>query len=173
MASHMDSVGSVLRDWRQRRRFSQLELACQAEISARHLSFVERGRASPSREMLLRLAEPLRLPLRERNRLLLAGGYAPVHSDCALDAPEMVAAKAAVDAVLATHAPFPALAIDHHWTLVTANSALSPLLAGVAPHLLTPPVNVLRLSLAPDGLASSILNLAEWRNHLLALAKRG
>lgn len=167
MATETASVGEVLRDWRQRRRFSQLDLACEAEISTRHLSFVESGRAAPTREMLLRLAEPLRMPLRERNRLLLAGGYAPVHSEGGLDSPDMAAAKAAVEAVLSAHAPFPALAVDRYWTLVAANDALFPLLAGVAPHLLAPPVNVLRLSLAPDGLAPAILNLAEWRHHLL------
>jgi transcriptional regulator with XRE-family HTH domain len=167
MATQSVSVGEVLRDWRQRRRFSQLELACEAEISTRHLSFVETGRASPSREMLLRLAEPLRMPLRERNRLLLAGGYAPLHSDSGLDAPDMVAARAAVEAVLSAHAPFPALAVDRHWTLIAANDALAPLLAGVAPRLLVPPVNILRLSLDLEGLAPSILNLAEWRHHLL------
>lgn len=168
MATHSNSVGDVLRHWRQRRRFSQLDLAGEAEVSTRHLSFVESGRASPSREMLMRLAEPLQLPLRERNRLLLAGGYAPLYSERALDAPEMADALAAVEAVLAAHMPFPALAVDRHWTLIRANAALQHLLTGIAPHLLAPPVNVLRLSLAPDGLAPAILNLAEWRHHLLA-----
>ncbi len=167
MATRSDHVGDLLRDWRRRRRFSQMDLACEADVSTRHLSFVERGRAAPSRGMLLRLAEPLRLPLRERNRLLLAAGYAPVHSERGLDAPSMAAAKAAVEAVLTAHAPYPALAVDQHWNLIAANEALSPLLTGVAPHLLETPINVLRLSLAPDGLAPAILNLAEWRHHLL------
>ena len=168
MITTTETVGEVLRDWRRRRRFSQLDLAGEADISTRHLSFVESGRAVPSRGMLLRLAETLRLSLRERNRLLLAGGYAPVYIERALDAPEMRAAKAAVETVLAAHAPFPALAVDRHWTLIAANDALTPLLAGVAPRLLQPPVNVMRLSLCPDGLAPAIVNLAEWRRHLLA-----
>jgi transcriptional regulator with XRE-family HTH domain len=162
-----DSVGDVLRAWRQRRRWSQLALAGEAEISARHLSFVESGRATASREMLLRLAERLDMPLRERNRLLLAGGYAPAFSNRPLAAPDMAAARATIDAVLSGHAPFPALAIDRHWTLIAANSAVAPLLVGVAPALLEPPVNVLRLSLRPEGLAPRIVNLGEWRHHVL------
>jgi len=153
------TVGDVLRDWRQRRRLSQMDLAGEAAISTRHLSFVESGRAAPSRDMLLRLAEPLGMSLRERNRLLLAGGFAPLYPERSLDAPDMAAAKQAVGAVLAAQEPFPALAVDRHWTLVAANGAVSPLLAAVAPELLRPPVNVLRLSLAPDGLAPFILNL--------------
>lgn len=167
MDTRGDRVGDVLRDWRQRRRFSQLDLAGEAEISTRHLSFVESGRAAPSRDMLLRLAEPLRLTLRERNRLLLAGGYAPHYPERPLASSDMAAARTAVEAVLAAHAPFPALAVDRAWNLIAANSALDPLLADVAPRLLEPPSNVLRLSLAPDGLAPAILNLAEWRHHLL------
>ena len=167
MASDSGTVGELLRSWRQRRRFSQLDLAGEAEVSTRHLSFVESGRASASREMLLRLAEPLAIPPRERNRLLLAGGYAPLHKEQPLDAPDMAAARDAVEALLAAHMPFPALAVDRHWTLVTANAAASNLLTGVAPHLLAPPVNILRLSLDPEGLAPRILNLAEWRHHLL------
>ncbi|TNC10716.1 helix-turn-helix transcriptional regulator [Methylobacterium terricola] len=162
-----ETVGDLLRDWRRRRRYSQLDLALEAEISTRHLSFVESGRSTPSREMLLRLAERLVLPLRERNRLLLAGGYAPVFTERSLDRPDMAAAIGAVRAVLSAYQPYPALAVDRHWTLVAANDALMPLLAGVAPHLLQPPVNVLRLSLAPDGLAPAILNLGEWRQHIL------
>lgn len=162
-----ETVGGLLRDWRHRRRFSQLDLAGEAEVSARHLSFIESGRSSASREMLIRLAERLDMPLRERNRLLLAGGYAPVHQERSLDAPDMVVARAAVDAVLAGHDPFPALAIDRHWTLIAANGAVTSLLQGVAPELLAPPVNVLRLSLHPNGLAPRIENLAEWRHHLL------
>jgi len=168
MASAADNVGGLLREWRQRRRLSQLELAGEAEISTRHLSFVESGRAAPSREMLLRLAEPLGMPLRERNRLLLAGGYAPVYRERPLDTPDMAAVKAAVQAVLTGHEPFPALAVDRSWTLIAANAAVTPLLAGVAQHLLEPPVNVLRLSLDPAGLAPRIVNFAEWRHHLLA-----
>ncbi|MBS7696750.1 MULTISPECIES: helix-turn-helix transcriptional regulator [unclassified Chelatococcus] len=167
METTIDSVGSLLREWRQRRRFSQLDLASEAALSTRHLSFVESGRASASREMLLRLAEHLAMPLRIRNRLLLAGGFAPEHAERPLDSRDMAAAREAVEAVLAAHMPFPALAVDRHWNLVLANPALAPLLEGIAPQFLAPPVNVLRLSLHPDGLAPRIDNLAEWRHHLL------
>lgn len=168
MTGQAQDVGTILRDWRARRRLSQLDLAGEAAVSTRHLSFVESGRAAPSRDLLLRLAEPLALPLRERNRLLLAGGYAPLHGERPLDALDMAAAREAVDAVLRAHAPFPALAVDRHWHLVLANDAARGLLAGIAPALLAPPVNVLRASLHPDGLAPRIVNLAEWRHHLLA-----
>ncbi len=161
-------VGGLLREWRQRRRLSQLDLASEAEVSTRHLSFVETGRAAPSRDMLLRLAERLDVPLRARNELLHAGGFAAIYTERALQAPEMTVARRTVETVLAAHVPFPALAIDRHWTLVTANAAVPPLLAGVAAHLLEPPVNVLRLSLHPEGLAPRIANLGEWRAHLLA-----
>jgi transcriptional regulator with XRE-family HTH domain len=160
-------VGDLLRAWRARRRFSQLDLACEAEVSTRHLSFIETGRAQPSREMLLRLAEQLDMPLRERNRLLLAGGYAPVHPERPLDSPDLAAARLVVERVLTSHEPFPALAVDRHWRLVAANAAVGALLVGVAAELLEPPVNILRLSLDPKGLAPRILNLPEWRHHLL------
>ena len=161
-------AGDMLREWRQRRRLSQLELAGEAEISTRHLSFVENGRSVPSRGMLMRLAERLDMPLRARNQMLHAAGFAALYSERALDAPEMSVARRTVDAVLNAHAPFPALAVDRHWTLVASNAAVAPLLAGVSPALLQGPVNVLRLSLHPDGLAPRIDNLAEWRAHLLA-----
>lgn len=161
-------VGDLLRDWRQRRRRSQLDLALDADVSARHLSFVETGRAQPSREMLLRLAEHLEVPLRERNTLLTAAGYAPVYAATALDEPEMAAARRAIEMLLAGHEPYPALAVDRHWNLVTANRALGLLLEGVAAELLAPPVNVLRLSLHPDGVAPRIENLGQWREHALA-----
>jgi transcriptional regulator with XRE-family HTH domain len=161
-------VGEQLREWRQRRRLSQLDLACDAEISTRHLSFVETGRAVPSREMLLRLVERLEVPLRERNALLLAAGFAPMFRERRLDDPELQAARRVVDRLLQGHAPYPALAVDRHWHLVLANEAVAPLLAGVAADLLEPPVNVLRLSLHPRGLASRIVNFGEWRAHLLA-----
>lgn len=161
-------VGELLRDWRQRRRRSQLDLALDAEVSARHLSFLETGRARPSREMLLRLAEHLEVPLRERNTLLMAAGYAPAYAATSLDEPEMAAARQAIEMLLAGHEPYPALAVDRHWNLVTANRALALLLEGVAPDLLSPPVNVLRLSLHPDGVAARIENLGQWREHALA-----
>jgi transcriptional regulator with XRE-family HTH domain len=168
MANQMNIVGDLLRGWRMRRRLSQLGLAGEADVSTRHLSFVESGRASPSRELLIRLAETLAMPLRERDRLLLAGGYAPLHGERGLDEPDMAAAKAAVETVLQSHAPFPALAVDRHWNLVFANDAVRALLAGVDAALIEPPVNALRLSLHPDGLAPRIVNFAEWRHHLLS-----
>lgn len=164
---NLDPVGAQLRAWRQRRRMSQLDLACEAEVSTRHLSYVETGRAAPSREMLLRLAERLEVPLRERNNLLLAAGFAPMYKERRLDDPALQAARTAVERVLRAHEPFPALAVDRHWHLVMANAAVAPLLAGVAPALLEPPVNVLRLSLHPQGLAPRIVNLGQWRGHLL------
>jgi transcriptional regulator with XRE-family HTH domain len=151
---------------------SQLDLACEAEISSRHLSFLETGRASPSREMVLRLAEQLEIPLRERNRLLIAAGFAPIFRERPLGDPTLSAARKVVDLVLAGHEPYPALAVDRHWNLIASNRAVSPLLAGVEQSLLEPPVNVLRLSLHPRGLAPRIVNLAEWRSHLLARLRR-
>jgi len=162
------SVGNLLREWRQRRRMSQLDLAVEAEISTRHLSFLETGRSSPSREMVLHLAEQLEIPLRERNALLISAGYAPVFKERPLGDPALQAARKTVDLVLAGHEPYPALAIDRHWTLVASNKAVLPLLAGVEPALLQPPVNVLRLTLHPAGLCSRIANVTQWRAHLLA-----
>jgi transcriptional regulator with XRE-family HTH domain len=162
-----ETVGSVLRDWRRRRRVSQLDLAGEAQVSSRHLSFVESGRSAASRDVLLRLADGLDMPLRARNRLLLAAGYAPLYGQRAMEAPEMDAARAAVEAVLAAHAPFPALVVDGRWNLVAANAAVAPLMAGVADWLRQPPVNVLRASLHPQGLAPRIDNLGEWRRHVL------
>jgi len=161
-------VGDLLRDWRQRRRLSQLELAGEADISTRHLSFIETGRSQPSRSMLLRLAERLDMPLRARNEMLNAAGFAALYAERPLDAPEMSVARRTIDAVLDAHAPFPALAVDRHWTLVASNAAVTALLAGVSAEMLQGAVNVLRLSLHPDGLAPRIVNLAEWRAHLLA-----
>lgn len=168
MDMHSAPVGEQLRAWRGRRRLSQLDLALDAEISARHLSFLETGRSLPSRGMLLRLAERLHIPPRERNRLLVAAGFAPALPERPLDDPAMAAARAAVELVLKAYEPFPALAVDRHWQLVAANAGLAPLLAGVAPALLEPPVNVLRLSLHPDGVAPRIVNLPQWRAHVLA-----
>jgi transcriptional regulator with XRE-family HTH domain len=161
-------VGEQLRMWRQRRRLSQLELACEADISARHVSFLETGRSMPSREMLLRLAERLEIPLRERNPLLLCAGYAPLYSERRLDDPALEQAKKAIELVLAGHEPYPALAVDRHWSMVAANSAIAALLSGVAPRLLEPPVNVLRVALHPEGLAPRVENFGEWRAHLLS-----
>jgi transcriptional regulator with XRE-family HTH domain len=159
--------GEHLRHWRQHRRLSQLDLAQEAEISARHLSFVETGRSQPSREMVLRLAERLDVPLRERNALLLAAGYAPMYRERPLDDPALSAARQAVDLILKSHEPYPALAVDRHWNLLAANAMLPHLLAGADPELLQGQVNVLRLCLHPRGLAPRIVNLRQWRSHLL------
>jgi transcriptional regulator with XRE-family HTH domain len=158
----------LLREWRQRRRMSQLDLALEAEISQRHLSFVESGRAAPSREMVMRLAETLSVPLRQRNRLLAAAGFAPVFAERPIDDPGLRPAVEAVQLVLKGHEPFPAIAVDRHWHMVAANGAIDPFLEGISePRLLEPPVNVLRLSLHPGGLAPRIVNFGEWRHHLL------
>ncbi len=162
----------MLREWRQRRRMSQLLLASEAEISTRHLSFVESGRALPSREMVMHLAERLEVPLRARNALLVAAGYAPMFRERPLDDPQLDSARHAIELVLKGHEPYPALAIDRHWTIVAANAALAPLVAGADPKLLAPPVNALRLSLHPDGLAGSIVNWHAWREHILARLQR-
>jgi transcriptional regulator with XRE-family HTH domain len=160
------SFGEHLRDWRLRRRMSQLDLAGEAEISTRHLSFVETGRSTPSREMVLRLAERLDIPLRERNALLVAAGYAPMYRQRALDDPALAAAKEAVQLILKSHEPCPALAVDRHWNLLAHNAVVPHLLAGADAALLQPPVNVLRLSLHPKGIAPQIVNIGQWRHHL-------
>ncbi|MBI5279312.1 MAG: helix-turn-helix transcriptional regulator [Burkholderiales bacterium] len=159
--------GEHLRHWRQHRRMSQLDLAQEAEISTRHLSFVETGRSAPSREMVLRLAERLDVPLRERNAMLVAAGFAPMYRERPLDDPALAAARQAVELILRSHEPFPAIAVDRHWNLLAGNAMVPHLLANVAdPALLQPPVNVLRLSLHPQGLAPRIVNLGQWRMHL-------
>ena len=161
------TVGTLLRDWRQRRRLSQLDLALDAGVSARHLSFVETGRSKPSPEMVLHLAEQLDVPLRERNQMLLAAGYAPLYGQRTLDDPDMQPVREAIDLVLAGHEPYPALVIDQHWEMLASNRGVAPLLEGVAAHLLEPPVNALRVTLHPEGMAPRIRNLAEWKAHLL------
>ena len=165
------NVGSLIREWRQRRRLSQLDLACEADISTRHLSYVETGRSSPSREMLMHLAERLNVPLRERNLLLTAAGFAPVYRERPLHDPALSSARQAVDLVLKGHEPYPALAVDRHWNMLAHNRSVPLLLAGVDAELLKPPVNVLRLSLHPAGLAPRIVNLAQWREHLFLRLK--
>ena len=161
------SVGELLREWREHRRLSQLELALQAEVSTRHLSFVETGRAAPSRDMVLRLAEQLEVPLRERNVLLLTAGFAPVYAETAFDAPRMFPVREAIRQVLVGHEPYPAVVVDRHWNLVDANSSVALFTAMVPEDLLAPPLNVLRVSLHPSGMAPHIVNLGEWRAHLL------
>lgn len=163
----MSDVGQLLRDWRTTRRLSQLELSARAGVSARHLSFVETGRSRPTREMILRLASRLDVPLRGQNELLLAGGYAPAWGESALHGPGLAAVLSSLRDVLAGHEPYPALLVDRHWTMIDANEAVAPLTAGCAAWLLDPPVNVLRLSLHPEGMAPRIRNLAEWRTHVL------
>jgi transcriptional regulator with XRE-family HTH domain len=162
------AIGAKLREWRQRRRRSQLDLALDASVSQRHISFVESGRAQPSREMVMLLAEQLEIPLRERNALLLAAGFAPFYPEYGLEDPSLASVRVAVDAILRAHAPNPALAVDRHWRMVSANASVAPLTRGVRDQsLLKPPVNVLRLSLRDGGLAPWIANLAQWRAHIL------
>ena len=165
-------VGTLLREWRQRRRLTQLDLALDAEISPRHLSFVETGRSQPSREMLLHLSEELEIPLRARNALLVSAGFAPMFAERRLDDAALAAARQAIDVVLEAQKPFPAFALDRHWNIAASNSALQELYGGVAAELMKPPVNALRLSLHPQGLAPRIANLAEWRAHLLYRLRR-
>jgi transcriptional regulator with XRE-family HTH domain len=161
-------VGELLRAWRHRRHLSQLDLAIEAEVSARHLSFVETGRSRPSRELVLHLAEHLEVPLRERNGLLLAAGYAPAYARTPLDADEMAPVRDAIDQLLAGHEPFPAVVVDRTWNVVSANRpALAFLTEGVATDLLEPVPNALRVTLHPEGLAPRIVNLAEYGTHLL------
>ncbi|QIS12322.1 helix-turn-helix domain-containing protein [Nocardia arthritidis] len=166
------TAGDLLRHWRLERRLSQLELAGRAETSARHLSFIETGRSTPSRAMLVHLCEHLDIPLRERNRLLLAAGYAPAYAEPSLDTPAMDAVRGALRQILAGHEPYPALAIDQCWNMIDANKGVALLLTGIDSRLLTAPVNALRLSLHPDGMAPWIINLPEWRGHLLARLNR-
>lgn len=168
MNTASSSIGPLIREWRRRRSLSQLALAAEAEISQRHLSFIESGRSAPSRDMVIRLSERLSIPMRERNKLLIAAGFAPVYRERAADDPELRAAHSAVERILKGHEPFPALAVDRHWTLIYANRMVPQLLEGVDESLVRAPANVLRLSLHPQGLASRIVNFREWREHLLA-----
>jgi transcriptional regulator with XRE-family HTH domain len=165
-------AGQLLREWRERRRLSQLELSSQTEISTRHLSFVETGRARPSAQLILRLTEHLDVPLRDRNRVLLAAGYAPAYPETALSAPRLSTVREAVRRVLSGHEPYPAAAVDRHWQLLDANAGIALFTEDCDPGLLAPPVNVLRLSLHPDGMAPRIANLAQWRAHLLDRLRR-
>jgi transcriptional regulator with XRE-family HTH domain len=165
-------IGPLLRGWRERRRVSQLELALRAGSSARHISFVETGRSRPSEEMVLRLAEHLDVPVRERNVLLLAAGYAPRYPETPLDDPSMDALRAGVERLLRGYEPYPALVMDATYDVLAANRGIAMFLEGVPDHLLTPPLNAMRLTLHPEGLAPRIRNLREWRGHLLAQMER-
>jgi transcriptional regulator with XRE-family HTH domain len=171
-ALQAERAGDVLREWRRRRHLSQLEMASTAAVSTRHLSFIENGRTRPSREMLLHLAERLEMPLRERNRLLLAGGFAPVFGERALDAPDMAPVREAVERFLTAHEPYPAAVHDQRWNLVAANRGMDLLVDGVDPELLAPPANVLRATLHPSGVAPHIANFSEWSGHLLRRLER-
>lgn len=162
------NAGSLLRQWRQRRRYSQLALALEAEISQRHLSFIESGRSQPSRDMLMHLTDRLDVPLRERNIMLIAAGFAPAYGERALASPELAAARDTIDHVLSGHAPHPAVAVDRYWTLLSANKAIDILTEGASSYLLEGKVNVLRLSLHPEGMAPRIINFREWRSHVLS-----
>jgi transcriptional regulator with XRE-family HTH domain len=164
--------GALTREWRQRRNLSQLRLASGSAVSARHLSFIETGRARPSREMILHLAERLDVPMREQNRLLLAAGYAPVFAEHTLEAQEATPIRDALDRFLAAHEPYPALVVDRHWNIVLANAAVGRLTEQVAPELLEPPANALRITLHPEGMAPAIVNLADWSGHLLRRLRR-
>lgn len=175
MHSHTISklgAGELLRIWRERRGMSQLALAAEADISQRHLSCLENGRASPSRAMVLRLAQTLDVPLRERNNLLISAGYAPLYKDRSLESSDLSMAMSGIRRLLSAHEPYPALVIDRHWNLVEANGAVFALLQGCDPELLQDPVNVVRISLHPRGLAPRIANLAEWRGHLVSRLER-
>lgn len=167
MSRAQQPVGDQIRWWRGHRRMTQLDLANRAEVSTRHVSFLEAGRARPTRAMLLRLGEHLDIPLRDRNALLLAAGFAPAFPEHALTDLPMAVVSDAIRTILAAHAPMPALVVDRHWNLVDANDTVALLTAGAAARLLEPPVNVLRLSLHPDGMAPRITNLAHWRAHVL------
>jgi transcriptional regulator with XRE-family HTH domain len=168
-AGSQQSVGPLLRKWRGRRRLTQLELALDAGVSARHLSFVETGRSKPGREMLLAVAEQLHIPFRERNQLLLAAGHAPAFPERSLTDPELAPVREALDRILAAHEPYPAVAFDRAWNLVAANGPMTELANRVDldPALLEPPINLLRVGLHPRGLAPLIVNLAQWRAHFL------
>ncbi len=171
METTTSPVGSLLRTWRQRRHFSQLDLSIESGVSSRHLSFVETGRSKPSRSMVLQLATTLDVPKREQNQLLVAAGFAPAYVERPLDDPEMAVFRAGVDRLLSAYDPFPCLVVDRGWNMLMANAGVTPLLEGVASHLLEAP-NALRLSLHPEGLAPRILNLAEWRSHVIGRLAR-
>jgi transcriptional regulator with XRE-family HTH domain len=171
-ASSGQGVGPLLRAWRERRRISQLELALRADSSARHISFVETGRSRPSEEMVLRLAEHLDVPVRERNALLVAAGYAPHYRETPLDDPALDALRAGMERLIQGYEPYPALVVDAMYNVMAANRGITMLLDGVPESLLTPPLNAMRLTLHPQGLAPRIRNLPEWRGHLLAQMER-
>ncbi len=174
MVQSKAEVGPLLRQWRERRRVTQLELALDAGISARHLSFVETGRSKPGREMLLRALAQLNVPFRERNRILLAAGHAPAYPERSLDDPDLGPVRDALDVILSGHDPYPAVAVDRLWNMVAANSAMLTMARGfeVDPELLKPPVNIIRLGLHPRGLGPLFVNLGDWHAHWLKRLER-
>ena len=173
-ASSQPAIGSVLREWRERRRLSQLELALEAGVSTRHLSFVETGRSKPGRDMLLRILGQLEVPFREQNRLLLAGGHAPAFPERSLEDADLLPVRAALDQILAGHDPYPAVVVDRSWNFVAANSAMRDLIGDIEidPDLLEPPVNILRVGFHPRGLAPLVVNLGQWRAHFCQRLER-
>src|SRR5882724_1130840 len=170
MTAHQLPFGILLRRCRERRRMTQADLAHAAESSTRHLSCLETGKSQPSREMITRLAEYLDIPLRDRNLLLLAAGFAPAYPERALE--ELEAAKSAIDTVLRAHKPYPAFAVDRHWNVVLSNSALPQLYGGCSADLLRTPVNAMRLILHPAGMGPRIVNFAAWRAHSLSVLRQ-
>lgn len=172
VAAKQRPVGDLLREWRRHRRLSQLDLASGAEVSTRHLSFMESGRSQPSRDMIMRLCEYLDIPLRERNQLLVAAGFAPAYLERGIADPEFSTVLGSIRLLLKGLEPYPALAVDRHWNLIESNQATQRLLMGLVPQWLKPPINVLRVSLHPDGLAPYIRNLPIWRAHLLDRLRR-
>jgi transcriptional regulator with XRE-family HTH domain len=170
--NRVSRVGPLLRDWRLRRRMSQMELALEAGVSTRHLSFVETGRSRPSADMVLHLADRLEVPLRERNELLLAAGFAPQYTARDFEDPALHEVRDAVSRVLAAHEPYPAIAVDRYWNLIASNESIGPFLEGVADELLLPPVNTIRLALHPEGVAPRIVNLGEYRADLIERLER-
>lgn len=171
-ASSAAELGELVRNWRRRRKLSQLELASRAEVSARHLSFIENGRAKPSRDLVLRLSEHLEVPVRQRNTLLVAAGYAPQYEENPLGTPRLSAVKSSIDRLLRAHEPYPALVFNVHETVVAMNDAARRLMAGASPELLTPPINLMRLALHPQGLSQYVVNQAEMRAQMLARLHR-
>jgi transcriptional regulator with XRE-family HTH domain len=170
MNTHQLPFGVLIRRWRQRRRLTQMDLASVADGSTRHLSYLETGRAQPSREMVMRLAECLDVPLRERNALLLSAGFAPAFQERSLS--ELTSARLAIEQILQAHKPYPAFAVDRHWNIVQSNRAIPQLYVDVSPELLRPPVNAIRLTLHPRGMAPKIVNHAEWRGHVITVLRQ-
>jgi transcriptional regulator with XRE-family HTH domain len=172
VAARSQPVGQLLREWRQRRRLSQFDVALDSAVSTRHLSFIETGRARPSREMVLHLADRLEVPLRERNRLLLAAGFAPQFSEHTLEGDELTTVRDALERFLAAHQPYPAIVVDRRWNMLLSNDAVGFLAEGVSPALLEPPANAVVVTLHPDGMAPRIRNLDEWSAHILHRLRR-